>query len=424
MAVVKIELRYGINKLIVKLKDKNFAGLIRPKRLLVKRNWQSLIMNALKNPIKSTSLDHLVEKDDKVAFLVSDITRPCPSRILIPPLVKELRKIGVKYDNMSIVFATGTHRSHTWKEKISLVGSNIASKIKLYDHNCRDENIFKYLGKTSRGTEVEINRFVLNHDFVIGIANIDLHWFVGYSGGSKSLMPGVASFNSIVMNHSLMLQPGAEPGKITGNPVREDIEEASSMGKLDFIINVILNEEKEIVKVVAGDPIKAHRAGIPVVDEMYKVELQEKADIVIASAGGFPKDINLYQAQKALDNAFRAVKDYGVIILVAECRDGLGGENTPFKKWLLEASKPEDIIERIKSEFVLGGHKAYGIAKVAIKHKIILVSSLSDEDARRAFMIPKRTLKEALNEAFNYTGRDASIIVMPYAGYTLPITSK
>ena len=386
---------------------------------------QKIIEKSILNPIGSEPLKNLVNSKSRIAFLVSDITRPCPTNIILPVIIRKLKKYGVNENKMTIIFATGAHRPHTREEKIKLVGQKIASKIKLIDHNCKDKNNLEYIGKTSRGTIIELNKLALNHDLIIGIANIDIHWFAGYSGGCKSILPGISSYETIIMNHKLMLKPGAEPGKIINNPVREDIDEiANIIEKFKFIVNVVLNDKKEIVKTVAGHPIKAHRAGIPIVDEMFKVKVKEKADIVIASAGGFPKDINLYQAQKALDNASRIVKKNGVIILVAECRDGLGGENTPFKQWLKEASKPEEIIEKIKNEWILGGHKAYGIARIAIKNKIILVSKLSEEKVKMAFMQPAKNIKEAIIKAYNHVGKDASIIVMPYAGSTLPITNN
>jgi nickel-dependent lactate racemase len=217
-----------------------------------------------------------------------------------------------------------------------------------------------------------------------------------------------------------MLHSGSEPGKADGNPVREDLEEASRIAGFSFILNVALNEDKEIVKVFAGDYIKAHRAGAEVNDYMYKRPMKEKSDIVLATAGGFPKDINLYQAQKGLDNAGYAVKEGGTIIFLAECIEGMGDET--FSQWLQEASHPADVIERLKKGFVLGGHKAYAIAKIAKMANITLISNLSENLAKKAFMKPAKTVEKALDEAFQTHGRDATVALMPYAGSTLPTT--
>jgi nickel-dependent lactate racemase len=257
---------------------------------------------------------------------------------------------------------------------------------------------------------------------IIGIANIDIHYFAGYSGGAKSLLPGVAAFKSIQQNHSLMLLYGSEPGIANGNPVREDLEEASKKTNFKFIVNVILNDKKEIVKVVAGDCIKAHRFAIAVNDVMYKRPIKEKADIVVATAGGLPKDINFYQAQKGLDNAAYAVNEGGTIIFLAECIEGMGDKT--FNQWLSEASCPDEVIERLQRRFILGGHKAYAIAKLVKKAEIIIVSKLSRDLVEKSFMKPAKSIEEALNEAFATHGNNSSVILMPYAGSTLPFLKK
>jgi len=402
--------------------DSNVASILEPRQLHRLPNPAKAIVEAMAYPIGADPLSSIVREGTRAAILVSDKTRPCPSYEIIPSVVSELLRLGLKKSDITIFFANGTHKGHAHDEQRTLVGQEIADNFRLVEHNCREEGNFVSLGKTTRGTEVSVNRRMLDNDLIIGVANLDVHYFAGYSGGAKSIVPGMAAFHTIRQNHSLMLLPEAEAGVADGNPVREDLEEAAGLAGLDFIVNVVLNDEREIVHVVAGHYVKAHRSGIPPNDYMYKTSVLERADIVVATVGGYPKDMSLYQAQKGLDNAARAVRDGGTIILLAECREGLGDET--FERWLMEADSPDSAIGRLKENFTPGGHKAFAIARVAKRAQVILVSNLASNVARRAFMTPSNSIKEAMREAFNAQGRGASIILMPYAGSTLPCLSK
>ena len=232
-------------------------------------------------------------------------------------------------------------------------------------------------------------------------------------------MPGVSTWDAIQANHSMMVQEGAHAGNIATNPIRQDIEEAADLVGVDFILNVVLDEHKKIIKAVAGDLTAAHREGCKFLDTLYQVKIPKKADIVIVSQGGAPKDLNLYQTQKALDNSKHAVKDGGIVILVGSCKEGLG--NPVFEKWILEAGKPQDIVDRLHKQFKLGGHKAAAIALVMAKAKIFMVSEMKPDFVKSIFMEPFETVQEALDTALQEQGEDASVIVMPYGGSTLPI---
>lgn len=231
-------------------------------------------------------------------------------------------------------------------------------------------------------------------------------------------MPGVSTRAAIQANHSKMIEPNACTGSLEKNPLRLDLEEALTFCPVDFIINVVLDEHKKIIYSVCGDIIKAHRTGCQFLDKFYKKEIKEKADIVITSQGGAPKDLNLYQTQKALDNAKHAVKDGGIIILVGSCREGLG--EATFEEWMLTAKQPSDLIKRIGEQFQLGGHKAAAIAMVQEKADIYLVSELDDELVKQLFMTPFAHVQDALDQAMNKLGQDASVLVMPFGGSTLP----
>ncbi len=411
--MAKIPLKYGKSAVDIEIPDRNLLQVIKPNELPALGDEE--ITRALKNPIGSKRLSGIVRKGDKVAIIVSDITRPSPSKKMLPPLLEELKKGGVAEKDITIIFALGIHRVQTVEEQKNLVGEAVFNRIKCIDHD--PDNVVS-TGKTRNGTRVEVFKPIFEADIVVCTGNIEFHYFAGYSGGAKAIMPGVCSKNTIQDNHSQMLHPKAAAGILEGNPVREDMEEVGEKVGIDFILNVVLNEKKEIVRAVAGHPFLAHREGLKYVDAMYKVEIKKPADIVIACAGGYPKDINLYQAQKALDNAKNAVRKGGTIILIGECADGIGEH--VFERWIRESTTPEDTLVKIKTKFELGGHKLGAIALVQQKADICLVSKLPPDLAKKAFFIPLSDLQSAVNKAMAKYGIDAGVIVMPYGGSTLP----
>ena len=235
-------------------------------------------------------------------------------------------------------------------------------------------------------------------------------------------MPGSSTREAIQVNHSMMIDPKACAGNIVDNPLRKDIDEAAAKVGVDFILNVVQTPQKVILRAVAGDMIKAHREGCKFLDKLYKKDIPDRADIVMVSQGGSPKDLNLYQTQKALDNAKHAVKKGGIVILIGSCREGLG-EKT-FEEWITTAPNPHSLIERIHKEFKLGGHKAAAIAMVLENAEIYLVSELEDDFVRKIFMKPFKTVQEAYDAAIKKLGADATVLAMPYGGSTLPHSVK
>jgi nickel-dependent lactate racemase len=231
-------------------------------------------------------------------------------------------------------------------------------------------------------------------------------------------MPGVSTREAIQCNHRFMVDDRARAGNLKDNPIRSDIEEAAAICGVDYIVNVVLDEHKKIIYAVAGDVTKAHRAGTAFLDTLFLKKLRQRADIVLVSQGGAPKDLNLYQTQKALDNSKHAVREGGTIILIGSCKEGLG-EKT-FEEWMTRSPSPEAMIERIGRDFQLGGHKAAAIAMVLQKADIILVSDLPDDFVKSIFLKPAHSAQEAFDEAMKKYGPDATVIAMPYGGSTLP----
>ena len=344
------------------------------------------------------------------SILVSDITRPAPSHLMLPPLIQRLKDLGIA--DLKIVFALGTHRRMTAEEERLLLQD--CTSLPYMQH---DPQACVSLGETRRGTPVEILETVASSDLIVATGNIEYHYYAGYSGGAKAVLPGVSSERSVIKNHELMRDPLSTTGRLD-SPVRQDMEDAAGIAGLDFILNVVLNGKKEIVQSVAGDFISAHRVGAATVDRMYRRPV-EPAEIVVTCAGGRPKDLNLFQAQKALDNAKNAALPGGSIILVAECCEGLG--HPVFERWASEATSAEDCWERFGREYEFGGHKAAFLARESMQHHLILVSALPRERAEMCFFTPAATLEQALQLARARQGRDARMLVMPHGNLTLAV---
>lgn len=411
----ELKLKYGKEEISISFPTKNLSAILLPKDKPGVNNPLVEIKSSLQKPLGSPPLSEIARGKENVIILCSDITRPSPSHIIVPPILEELNNAGVNDDNITIVFGLGSHRHHTKEEKIKLISEDIFNRIKCIDH---DTNKCIYMGKSKHKTPIWVFEPVVNADLIIATGNLEFHYIAGYSGGHKALMPGVCNKETIQANHILMLDPETRPGKINNNPMREDIEEIGNKIGVKFIVNVVLNAKKEIVKVVSGDPILAHREGCKYIDSMYKCPIKKQADIVLCSPGGYPKDINLYQAQKGFENASYAVKDGGIIILVAKCQELLGEET--FEEWMLTANTYCDPLERVKKEFVLGGHKAVAICLVLNKKKTYIVSDIPNDLATKCFFTPFKSVDEALSKALEEKGADAEIIVMPYANSTLP----
>lgn len=413
---MRLEIGFGSCPQTVEIPDANLIGVLKPNEVAASGRGARLVEEALQNPIGTPPLKEIVRPGKKIVIITSDITRPLPSHKIIPAVLAELWEASAKKDDVTIVFALGSHRKQTPEEMENLVGKEVYNQVNCVDGDQWD---FVHMGETKLGTPVDITRVVAEADIRIGIGNIEYHYFAGYSGGAKAIMPGVSTRAAIQCNHSRMVLLNAAAGRLHDNPVRQDIEEALQYCPLDFIVNVVLDEHKEMIHAVAGHFIEAHRVGCSFLDSLFKIKLDRRADIVIASQGGAPKDLNLYQTQKALDNAKHAVRDGGIIILAGSCNEGMG--ESVFEEWMTEARRPRDLIERIKRDFQLGGHKAAAIALVLEKADIFLVSEMAPAFVESIFMRPFGKAQEALDAAFDKLGPDASVLAMPYAGSTLPV---
>jgi len=412
---MKLNLKYGKEERRITIPDRNYLGTLRP--LLIKgvNDPEKEIKWALDHPIGSPKLKELISPKDKVVILVSDISRPSPSHLILPPVLKELEAAGVPSQKITIIFGLGIHRKQTEDEKKALLGNSIYSQFRCIEH---DINNCHYIGDTDQGTPIEVFSEVLEASFVIVTGNIEYHYFAGFTGGTKALAPGVCSLRTIEGNHKKFMSPGAKPGKIRGNPIREELEEMALKVGIDFMVNVILNSEKQVIKVVAGDVIKAHREGASFLDQMSRVSVEDKADIVVVSAGGYPKDIDLYQTHKAMEHALQALKEGGILITVGQCSDGLGVK--PFAHVFDEGKSPQELVDELKNKFVQGRHVASRIAYIHLSTEIFLVSDLLPNIKEKLFFKNFDSVDEAIFLALDKKGQDAQVLVMPYGISTLP----
>jgi len=428
--VVKLEaikMKYGREEVNIELQNGGFLGLIQSKGMVDIKPEEQVIMEALENPIGSKRLRDIVKRPEKVCIIISDTTRAWQKMdAYLPYIVEELNKAGIEDKNITFLCATGSHRPQTQEEHRTLLGEKLSHRFEVLEHNCRDEANLTRLGTTSFGTPVIVNKIAVESDHIILTGAIVFHDLVGWGGGKKSILPGISAYESIMANHSLSLNPqkgeGTNPlvrcGNVLNNPVHMDMLEAAAFVKPSFLFNVIIDENGNIGKAVAGDYLKAHEAGRQMVDEIDSAYIEEKADMIVVSAGGFPKDINLYQASKALINAKEAVNEGGVIILLAECIEGFGGEEV---QWIIEEFSENIGRERaLREAYTVEKYTGYLIAEIAENFNVILVSSLEPETLKNTSITVTATVMEALDIARQLKGDSITTYFMPCGANTLP----
>lgn len=416
---MRYQLPYGDGQIGFSLSGK--AKVLAPKKTRPLSHPEEAIKNMLAKPIGSPPFAEVMPTKGKVAIIVNDETRMARTDIFLPILVKELNKIGIKDHQIFAMIANGTHRPMTREEIKKKVSSFALERINVYNHHSKGRNMV-YVGKTKAGTEVAYNQKVIEADKIILTGSIIYHFFAGYGGGRKALFPGVAAYDSIEQNHIITIDPRCTFGKLEGNPIGDDFQEAVAFRKPDFLLNTVLDENKRIVGVVAGDYRKAHEEGCRIVDQMFGYPVSEAANLVIASCGGYPKDINVFQAHKTMENAVRVTKKGGIAILVAECRDGIGPSK--FVNWLRTYESSKEMKEKLLKKFEFGAHKAFFLSRLTEKADVFLVSSLPEKSLRRLFVKPMATMEQALKKAYEKLGPNPLAYILPQGGLVFPWVEK
>ncbi len=419
-----LELNYGTSKQRAALP----AGgqWLRPK-IPAAGDPAELVRQALQQPFGTPVLAELIAPHEQVLIVTSDITRYTGSEIYLPLLVAELNRLGVVDEQISILVALGIHRKQSAAEHRKILGP-LSGRIAVFDHDCDDPQQLISLGVTDSGLPVVLNRRVLAADRVIVTGTIGFHYFAGFGGGRKGLVPGVASRETCMQSHFAVFnpaevggkQPNATVGVLVGNPVHQALLQAAKLVRADFLLNTVLSPQKEILGVFCGELEQAHLAGCELARELFSVPLSEPADLAIISCGGEPKDINFIQSQKALDYGCRAVREGGTIILLAACRDGFG--HPTFFNWFRYQDLDEFEVA-LRADYQINGQTAHATLSKARRFRVLLISELTAEQTRRMGMEKAADLAAAVELASVDLPENAKIVVIPDGGTVLPVVA-
>jgi nickel-dependent lactate racemase len=416
---MNIQLGYGKTKLQADIPSDNIIGFVEVQHDLEPlENVNQTISERLQNPLNCPPLQSKLHSNSKVAIVVNDATRRTPTQKLLPPILESLHQAKIPPEQIRFIFATGTHRPTTKEEAELLLGKEVEKKYQYISHDC-EKSQFTDFGKTSRGTPILVNSVFTRADVKILVSDITFHYYAGYGGGRKSILPGITSKEGINHNHCLLIDPHATSGNLKDNPLHLDMTEAALKAQPTITINAVENTKKEIANVFAGEVTAAFQKGVDLFSKTYRVPFQKCADIVLVSAGGWPSDINLYQAHKSIHNAQLLVKEGGTLVATLECPEGVGHDK--FTEWMKAYPTLEEATERLRTKFEVGGHKAYYLMKNLQRAKIVLVSKMNPKEVEQVFQLtPAKTLEEGLEVAFSDQGKSASMYIFKNGTQVLP----
>lgn len=411
---MKITIPYGLKKEELDLPEALNVEIIKPREVSLGKK-ETMIKEALDNPFDCAPFIEWLKKKRKILFIINDATRPTPTSDILKELYKVVNLKGTKY-----IMAMGAHKGPTNSDLVRIFGEfyyRVYPNILI--HNARDKKNLIKLGITERGTEVWVNKEVVEAKAIISISSVEPHYFAGFTGGRKSFFPGLAGYITIEQNHKLALEEGAEPLRLKGNPVHLDLLDA--FRKIPcipiFSIQTVVKDKNDLYAVFCGDIHKSFSKACKCTEDIFSVSIKEKVDIVITVVKP-PLDKNLYQAHKAIEHGKNALKDGGILILLAECRDGIGPDN--FYRLLSSSSSPDKILKEARDNYKLGYHKAARIADLSSISEIWVVSEIEDKILRSASLRAFDSLQEAVDRSINKKGKDAKILIIMDGGNTVP----
>lgn len=411
-------LPYGKTHQVVTLPDHCRVDLIAPRDIPPAIDPVHLVEQALDFPVGERALDHWAGARS-AAIAIADRTRPSLHQAL-RPLLARLEAMTIPPAATTLLVAAGTHAPMPAHEFSDLLPPDILARYPVISHDCDAQPDLVARGRTPRNTPVWVNRHFHSADLRIVLGNVEPHQFMGFSGGVKSAAIGLAGRETINCNHTLMLDPASALGRFADNPARQDVEDIGRMMDIHVALNTILNTRQQIVRVFAGTPQAVMQAALPVVRDVYEVPVAAQYDLIIVSPGGYPKDINLYQAQKALAHAARITRDGGTVILVAACSEGIG--SAEYERWTRTVVSHEAALARFaREEFRLGPHKAFLIARDATRVRVRVVSDMPVAMARRVLLETTQHLAQAVTDALAALTSEAQIGVMPAGNSTVPV---
>lgn len=421
-----VELKYGKENIKFNLDGAKSVEILNEKPMEeIKDLKEAFVKSITTEVINSKPLNEIIDKDDKVTIVISDLTRFWQRQDLIcEQLVNYLaEEIKVKYENMVVVVALGSHRKQNEEELCKLASKKVYDNVKVINHDCDADDLVR-VGTTSSGTQVYVNPLVVGRK-VIMITGTVHHIMAGFGGGRKSVIPGVAGRQTIRQNHIQSLSktekksdPKVGARLLKNNPINEDMNEAGKLVDVSFGINIVVNSNSKHSKIICGDFHDAWLESCKYVDDAYGLPIKKEADIVIASCGGYPKDINLYQSTKSLFNATRAVKKGGTLILLAQCSEGGGAPD--FFNWI-EPLKRGVLDEELRKSFTIGGYIFYAACEAISKSNVYMLSSIDKEIVKDMKIIASDNIEELLNK-IDYKNKD--IYVIPYGGNVVPLLEE
>lgn len=409
-----LDFPYGKTSLSLDIPSERVSGILESHlhSYKLEKSEKEIVEESLLSPIGSEGLSSLAKGKDNIVLICSDHTRPVPSKLIIPPMLKEIRK-GNPKAHITLLISTGCHRETTKEELIDKFGSEIVEKEEIVVHSCTESEVV-YLGQLPSGGALYINKLVAEADLVCAEGFIEPHFFAGFSGSRKAILPGVASRESVLANHSseFIADPHSRTGNLENNPIHRDMVWAARKAKLAFICNVVINSKKEVVYAVSGDMEKAHEEGCKFLSSLCRVK-SIPSDIVISTNGGYPLDQNMYQAVKGMTAAEATVKKGGVIIMIARSNDGIGGDN-----FYHQLSDEKDIhktmalfMSRGRNETVPDQWQTQIMLRVLMKATVIYISDAPDKIVKDMHMIPSHSIEDAVKKAEEILGNNSAQIV-------------
>ncbi len=417
---MRIDLAYGKGHVPIECPDDRVT-VIEPSHQPALPDEKRAVMDALSSPIQSPPLVEMIKPDTRVCVLFTDITRATPNHLIIPWLLEHLANLPT--ENITLLNQTGTHRGNTKNELENMLTPEIVSKYRVLNHDCENDADLVQFGKTRDGTPAMLNRHAAEADFRIVTGFIEPHLFAGFSGGPKGIMPGIAGLKTVMSNHGAknIENQNATFGITSGNPIWEEMLEIAMRIGPKFLLNVTLNEQRNITGVFAGDLLKAHQAGCQHVSKSAMQEVTKPFDIVVTTNSGYPLDLNLYQGVKGMSAGARIVKKGGTLILACECREGLPA-NSPMDELLRSATSPEEILTMLATpSFVRPEQWQAQIQSLVQRQAQVLVySSLNETALREAHLEPCEDISETVGQRLGELGPNARVAVLPQGPLTIP----
>lgn len=419
---MKYKIAYGRTGLEFELPDSIRADVITSPFLPALENEEGAVRDALQKPLGTAPLKILANKNQKIAIVVNDITRPTPYRKILPPLLSELSDI--EDDRITLFVATGTHRPNHPKELEQMLEPEVLTRFRVIQNTAEDPESHRFVGQTSSGNKIFIHKDYLDCGLKILTGFIEPHFFAGFSGGPKACVPGLAGIETILHNHSYanLSHSNAQWAVTWGNPVWEDLHEAAMLGGRPFIVNVALNTNQDITGVFAGDMDTAHEKGYRFVKTSSMVPVAERYDMVISSNAGYPLDLNLYQSVKGISAAAQIVKKTGAVILAADCWDQIP-QHGHFGHMLRQSRSPQQVIEKIKNGQlnIQDNWQVYRLCQIVAHNEVYFYSDhLSDEQITDSFLKPCRNIGRTVQQLLLKYGKDPTLCILPEGPLAIP----